>query len=159
MCWWWYKGGGLISLGLYKENNKLWDGKKCIYSTYSPSSTHLWLHCSNFFNPSKKNSFGCVGNRKSQILISTLMLKGNIKFTDNVVSLPVTQFCTQSVELWLGNENGFVSWLTTLLIPECYSPWHLKQLMWKYLSCTLNTSPEHFFLQFWQNVLPATHRK
>jgi hypothetical protein len=69
--------GGLISLWLYKENNKLQDWKKCIYSTYSPlSSTHLWLLCSNFFNPSKKNSFGCaanmkIGNRKSQGLINT----------------------------------------------------------------------------------------
>jgi hypothetical protein len=42
---------------------------------------------------------------------------------------------------------------------ECNLPWHLKQLMWKYLSWTLNTSPEHFFLQFWQNVFPETHRK
>jgi hypothetical protein len=57
--------GGLISLWLYKENNKLRDWKKCIYSTYSPlSSTHLWLRCSNFFNPSKKDSFPCAANRK-----------------------------------------------------------------------------------------------
>jgi hypothetical protein len=40
------------------------------------SSTHLWLGCSNFFKPSKKNYFGCaanrkIGNRKSQKLIST----------------------------------------------------------------------------------------
>jgi hypothetical protein len=49
---------GLISLWLYKENNKLRDWKKYIYSTYSPlSSTHLWLRCSNFFNPSKKKMF------------------------------------------------------------------------------------------------------
>jgi hypothetical protein len=44
------------------------------------SSTHLWLHCSNFFNPSKKNSFGCaatrkIGNKKSQRLISTPTFK------------------------------------------------------------------------------------
>jgi hypothetical protein len=46
--------------------------KKCIYSTYSPlSSTHLCLRCSNFFNPYKKNSFGCAANRKNQRLIST----------------------------------------------------------------------------------------
>jgi hypothetical protein len=70
--------GGLISLWRYKENNKLGSWKKWIYSTYSPlSSTHLWLRCSTFFNPPKKNYFGCVanrkiGNRKSQRLISTL---------------------------------------------------------------------------------------
>jgi hypothetical protein len=28
------------------------------------SPTHLWLRCSNFFNPSKKNSFGCAPNRE-----------------------------------------------------------------------------------------------
>jgi hypothetical protein len=54
---------GLISLWLYKEN-KLRD-ENYIYSTYSPlSSTHLWLRCSNFFNPSKKNSFGCAASKK-----------------------------------------------------------------------------------------------
>jgi hypothetical protein len=53
--------------------------KKCIYSTYSPlSSTHLWICCSNFFNPSKKNSFGHAANKKSQRLISTpTYLKGS----------------------------------------------------------------------------------
>jgi hypothetical protein len=68
--------GGLIRLWLYKENNKLRDWKNVF--TYSHlSSTYLSFRCSNFFNPSKKNSFGCaanrkIGNRKSQRLISTL---------------------------------------------------------------------------------------
>jgi hypothetical protein len=54
----------LISIRLYKENSKLRDSK-CIYFTYSPlSSKHLRLRCSNFFNPSKKNSLGCAANRK-----------------------------------------------------------------------------------------------
>jgi hypothetical protein len=35
------------------------------------SSMHLRLRCSNFFNPSKENSFGCAANRKRQRLIST----------------------------------------------------------------------------------------
>jgi hypothetical protein len=43
---------------LYEENNKLQDWKQCIY-TFPLSSTHLWLRCSNYFNPSKKNSFAC----------------------------------------------------------------------------------------------------
>jgi hypothetical protein len=48
--------------------------KKCIYIV-PLSSTHLWLRCSNFFNPSEKNSFGCaanrnIGSRKCQRLIS-----------------------------------------------------------------------------------------
>jgi hypothetical protein len=56
---------GLISLWLYKENIKLRDWRKCIYSTYSPlSSTHLWFRCSNFFNPCKKNFFGCAVNKE-----------------------------------------------------------------------------------------------
>jgi hypothetical protein len=64
---------GLIILWLYKENNKLRNWKKCIYSTYSPlSSTHLWVRCSNFFNSSKKNYFGSA-NKKGQRLISTRM--------------------------------------------------------------------------------------
>jgi hypothetical protein len=68
---------GLISLWLHNENKKLRVWKKCIYSIYSPlSSTHLWLRCSNFFNPSQKNYFGCaanrkIRNRKSRRLIST----------------------------------------------------------------------------------------
>jgi hypothetical protein len=68
---------GLISLWLYKKKQQATGLKKCIYSTYSPlSSTYLWLRYSNFFNPSKKNYFGCaasrkIGNRKSQRLIRT----------------------------------------------------------------------------------------
>jgi hypothetical protein len=64
---------GLMRLWLYKENNKLRDWKNEF--TYSPlSSTHLWLRCSNFFNPSKKNYSDCAANRKSQRLISTLRM-------------------------------------------------------------------------------------
>jgi hypothetical protein len=58
---------GLISLWIYKENNKLLDRKKIYlsYYTYSfLSSIHLWLRCSNFFDPSKKNYFGRAANRK-----------------------------------------------------------------------------------------------
>jgi hypothetical protein len=68
------KGGGLISLWLYKENNKLQGWKKCIYPTYSPlSSTHLWLLCSNFFNPSMKNSFGCAANHQFSANVASSM--------------------------------------------------------------------------------------
>jgi hypothetical protein len=50
-----YKGGGLISLWLYKENYKLRHWKNLFTLYIHPlSSTHLWLRCSNFFNPSKK---------------------------------------------------------------------------------------------------------
>jgi hypothetical protein len=71
------RGGGLVSLWLYKANNKLRDKKMyLLYIFPLLSSTHLWLRCSNFFNPSKKNSFACaanrkIGNRKGQRLIST----------------------------------------------------------------------------------------
>jgi hypothetical protein len=72
---------GLISLWLFKENNKLRDFKKCIYSKYSPlSSTHLCLRCSNFFNPSTKNYFGYAANRKvrkAKALSEALSIKEN----------------------------------------------------------------------------------
>jgi hypothetical protein len=59
------------SLALYRKQQAT-GLKECIYSTYSLlCSTHLWLHFSNFFNPSKKNSFGYAANRKNQRLIST----------------------------------------------------------------------------------------
>jgi hypothetical protein len=35
-----------------------------LFYIFPLSSTHLWLRCSNFFNPSKKNSFGCAANRE-----------------------------------------------------------------------------------------------
>jgi hypothetical protein len=56
------RGAGLISLWLHKENNKLWDWKRCIYSTCITP----WLRCSNFFNPSKKHSFVRAANRKQE---------------------------------------------------------------------------------------------
>jgi hypothetical protein len=56
---------GLISLWLYEANNKLRDWKN-VFTLHVPpmTSTHLWLRCSNFFNPSKKNSFGFAANRE-----------------------------------------------------------------------------------------------
>jgi hypothetical protein len=59
--------GGLISLWLYKENNKLRDWKN-VFTLHIPP----WaLHTYDFVNPFKKNSFGCAENSKSQRLIST----------------------------------------------------------------------------------------
>jgi hypothetical protein len=56
---------GLISLWFYKENNTPKELKKMYLLYIFPlSSTHLWLCCSNFFNPSKKNYFSCAVNRK-----------------------------------------------------------------------------------------------
>jgi hypothetical protein len=60
-------GGGLISLWLYKENNKLRDWKS-VFTLHIPPELHtLMTSLFNFFNPSKKHSFGCAANRKSQI--------------------------------------------------------------------------------------------
>jgi hypothetical protein len=57
-----YKQNGEMARQEYKGGLKR---KICIYSTYSPlSSTHLWLHCSNFFNPFKKNSLVVLQIRK-----------------------------------------------------------------------------------------------
>jgi hypothetical protein len=36
------------------------------------SSTHLLLRCSNFFNPSKENSFGCAANHPSAANVAPL---------------------------------------------------------------------------------------
>jgi hypothetical protein len=55
---------GLISLWLYKEHKI----REYLLYIFPLSSTHLWFRCSN---PSKKNSFGCAANRRSQRIIST----------------------------------------------------------------------------------------
>jgi hypothetical protein len=51
-----------VSLWLYKEDNKPRDWKKCIYIFTAELHTHLWLCCSDFCNPFKEKSFGCVTN-------------------------------------------------------------------------------------------------
>jgi hypothetical protein len=67
----------LISLWLYKENEKLRDWKNVFIPHIPPlSSTHLWLRSFNFFDTSKKNSLVVLQtsrrwNRKSRRLIST----------------------------------------------------------------------------------------
>jgi hypothetical protein len=83
---------GLISPWLYKENNKLWDWKKNVFTYFPLGSTHLWLHRSNFFNTCKKNSFGCAANRKTRI--------GKVK--DLSAPLHITSGC-------------FISWLPGIL--------------------------------------------
>jgi hypothetical protein len=76
-------------------------GLKKMYLLYiSPlSSTHLWLRCSNFFNPSKKNSFGFAANRKSQRLISTPTYKRrgflSVRLFDNR-TLDIRDICGNS---------------------------------------------------------------
>jgi hypothetical protein len=75
--------GELISPWLYKRKQAT-GLKKYIYIT-PLSSTDLWLRCSNFFNPFKKNSFGCsanrkIGNRKSQNLSSPLRTNSNLRY-------------------------------------------------------------------------------
>jgi hypothetical protein len=77
------------SLALLKKSTS-YEIEKNVF-TYSPlSSTHLWLRYSNFFNPSKKNSFGCaanrnIGNMGSQRLISTLTyMDGDQEFYTNI---------------------------------------------------------------------------
>jgi hypothetical protein len=74
-----FYNGGLISLWLYKENNKLRDWKNYLLYIFPLRSTHIWPLCSNLFSPSKKNYFGCAANRKSQKLISTPKYLNSIK--------------------------------------------------------------------------------
>jgi hypothetical protein len=66
------------------------------------SSTHLWLRCSNFFNPSKKNSFGCAANRKSQRLINVRMYTGNFKITAN----NKMHVCHCLFRIWTSNHSA-----------------------------------------------------
>jgi hypothetical protein len=51
--------------------------KTCIYIFPPELHTHLWLRCSNFFNPSKKNSFVCAVNRKAKDLSAPLRSRLN----------------------------------------------------------------------------------
>jgi hypothetical protein len=63
------------SFGFVKKKKQAMGLKKCIY-IFPPELHTLMACCSNFFNPYKKNSFGCAANRKivngkSQRLTST----------------------------------------------------------------------------------------
>jgi hypothetical protein len=53
-----------LSFGFIKKTTSYRTEKMYLLYIFPLSSTHLWLRCSNFFNPFKKNSFGCVVNRK-----------------------------------------------------------------------------------------------
>jgi hypothetical protein len=67
-----YEGGWYV-FGFIKKTTSYVIEKMCLLYIFPLSSTHLWLPCSNFFNPSKKISLGCAANRKirkSQRLIS-----------------------------------------------------------------------------------------
>jgi hypothetical protein len=68
--------GGWQVFGFIKETTSYGIEKMYLHYISPLSATHLWLHCSNFSNTSKKNYFICaankkIGNRKSQRLIST----------------------------------------------------------------------------------------
>jgi hypothetical protein len=60
------RGGWTKKSLVLQRKQQATEFKNCIYSIYPPlSSTHSWLRCSDFFNPSKKNSFGFAANRKT----------------------------------------------------------------------------------------------
>jgi hypothetical protein len=44
----------------------------CLLYIFPPE---LHVHCSNFFNPSKKNSFGCAANHPSTANVASSMLE------------------------------------------------------------------------------------
>jgi hypothetical protein len=115
--------GELISLWLYKENNKLRVEKMYFLYIFPLSSTHLWLRCSNFFNSSKKNSFGCaangkIGNRKSQRLLSapTYLPLQSVFFY-----LSVALMCVCLHQYTLLFWHGFISKVQL----RCYVNWSL----------------------------------
>jgi hypothetical protein len=144
---------GLLSLWLCKENNKLRDWKKCIYCTYSPlSSTHLWLRCSNFFNTSKKNSFGCaanrkIGNRKSQRLIS---IATYFRHRTQKQICIYTHTHTLSLPLYTAVSKYIKVKLPRPLIKHCEDIWRRGGIAPQFLASALNGSewsasrPSHF---------------
>jgi hypothetical protein len=91
-----YTKGADKSFGFVKKTRS-YGAENYVYSTYPPpSSTHLRLRCSNFFNSSKKNSFGCAANRKSQKLTSTLTYK------EDGMLFSVCHWCSWERELDVG---------------------------------------------------------
>jgi hypothetical protein len=55
-------GWGLLSFWFIKKTTS-YEMEKNVFILRIPLSfIHLWLCCSDFFNPSKKNYFGCVAN-------------------------------------------------------------------------------------------------
>lgn len=45
-----------------------------LYILHPELHTHSWFHCSNFFNPSKKNYFGCASNHPSASFVASAVL-------------------------------------------------------------------------------------
>jgi hypothetical protein len=88
---------GLISLWLYKENNTIRDWKIYLLYIFPLSSKLLWLRCSNFFNPSKKNSFACAANRKigkaKDLSAPLCSLRGTIQICTHIL-ICVTDYIT-----------------------------------------------------------------
>jgi hypothetical protein len=101
----------VISLQLYKKTTSYKIEKMHLLHIFLLSPIHLWLCCSNFINPPKKNSLGCAANRKtrnrkSQRLISTLTYsihtEGTIykKPQKNTVWILQTVHTTTQTVLW-----------------------------------------------------------
>jgi hypothetical protein len=69
-------GKWLINLWLYKENDKLWDLKD-VFTVYIPPSAPYTLMTLlfSFFNPCKKNYFGCVANHLSAVNVASSVIK------------------------------------------------------------------------------------
>jgi hypothetical protein len=57
--------GGLRSFGIIKKTTSYGIGKMYLLYIFPPE-LQTRLRCSNFFNPSKKNYFGCAANRKCE---------------------------------------------------------------------------------------------
>jgi hypothetical protein len=98
-----------------------------VESTYSPlSSTHLWLRCSNFFNPCKKNSFGCAANRKTRKakdLSAPLHILWHCQYLDHIASNGTID------EWWTGKDlKGSGRGMTeTFTRRDWGEPWYFSQ--------------------------------
>jgi hypothetical protein len=100
------------------------------------SSTHLWLCCSNFVNPSKKNYFGCVANTKYK--------KPKTYQASYVSWSSWNNNAHSAVWLWLHiTWNAlYNSWILSVTFWYIYFSWHIHAMI---ASLHWNFDSKHYF--------------
>jgi hypothetical protein len=88
-----------------------------------PSSTHLWLRCSNFFNPSKKNSFDCVADRK---MGKAKDLPAHLRNLKEVVGSSC-EYVDGSLDVWAPVRHPLEQWVCWKLVRvNTYLQWSIS---------------------------------
>jgi hypothetical protein len=117
---------GLISLWPYKENNKLWDWNNLFTLHIPPEVSQTY----DFFNPSKKNYFGCaanriIRNRKSQNLSAPPPLCVHIRsiytFCRAITQAVSRRFSTAEARVQPRVWSWEVLWWTKVALGEVFS--------------------------------------